>query len=104
MSGWQSSDRRDRLPSNWSSLRAQTFRRDGFRCTARDAYGQRCDEPAEECDHVVPGDDHSLHNLTSLCTWHHKKKSSKEGAVAKARAARSKRLRFNRVETHPGLR
>lgn len=63
--------------------------------------GARCSRPGKECDHVVPNDDHRLSNLRWLCWPHHRKKSSREGVVAKAERAQ-KRLRP--AEEHPGLR
>ncbi|MEU9126596.1 hypothetical protein AB0D08_00515 [Kitasatospora sp. NPDC048540] len=54
-------------------------------------------------DHIVPGDDHREANLRSLCGWHHRAKSSREGAVAKAAARRRQDRKFRRTEGHPGL-
>lgn len=85
-----SSDRRTRLPSNWSVRRLSVLKRDGFQCVAilRDT-GARCTAPATDVDHhIVPGDDHDPANLQALCRWHHARKSSAEGAVARARGAR----------------
>lgn len=104
MSGWQNSDRRDHLPPNWASLRKACFRRDGNRCTAKNAYGERCPEVAEECDHLGERDDHRLHMLTSLCSWHHGKKSGQQGAAARAKIIRRNKQKFRRTEAHPGLR
>jgi hypothetical protein len=54
-------------------------------------------------DHIRPGDDHSLSNLRSLCSYHHRIKSSQEGAAAKAAKQRAMNKRFRRDEQHPGL-
>ncbi|MCY0933643.1 hypothetical protein [Streptomyces sp. H34-S4] len=54
-------------------------------------------------DHIEPGDDHSLSNLRSLCSWHHKQKSSREGAAAYAAKRRAIQKKFRRTEQHPGL-
>lgn len=80
------------------------LRRDGYRCTVKLTYGERCPEPATDVDHIVPNDDHSLDNLRAICEWHHDKKSGSEGARAAhfRRRAISKKLR-RPVETHPGL-
>jgi 5-methylcytosine-specific restriction protein A len=51
----------------------------------------------------MPGDDHSDANLTSLCSWHHKKKSSREGGIARAKARATRDLINRRTEAHPGL-
>ncbi|PHQ49467.1 HNH endonuclease [Streptomyces cinnamoneus] len=100
---WSTSDRRARLPANWPQIRIRILRRDGHRCTARDQYGVRCSELATDVDHIQPGDDHREANLTSLCGWHHRVKSSREGAAAQAAARRHARRRFRRTERHPGL-
>jgi 5-methylcytosine-specific restriction endonuclease McrA len=95
---WQTSDRKSRLPSDWSTRRVRVLRRDGYRCQARDSTGQKCEAPANQCDHVKPGDDHSLDNLQALCSWHHGRKSSAEGAAARRPAV----SRYRRPEAHPG--
>jgi 5-methylcytosine-specific restriction protein A len=104
MPQWSGSDRRSRLPDNWQALRRRVLRRDGSRCTARDlTTGERCEEPATDVDHIVPGDDHRESNLRSLCGWHHRKKSSAEGGAALARKRRQNDKKFRRTEDHPGL-
>lgn len=102
MPQWAGSDRRSRLPANWSVLRKRILRRDGYQCTHRDEDGVRCTEIATDVDHIRPGDDHSELNLRSLCGGHHRKKSSSEGAAA-AYAKRKKIANsFKRYEGHPG--
>jgi len=103
MSQWANSDRRSRLPADWAKIRSRVFRRDGYRCTARMLDRTRCPEPATDCDHKIPGDDHSMENLTSLCSWHHGKKSGNEGGKARAAKWRSNNRKFRRGEAHPGL-
>ncbi len=103
MPRWEGSDRRQRLPADWDKIRRRILRRDGHRCTHRDEYGKRCEEPATDVDHIVAGDDHREANLTSLCGWHHQRKSSREGALAKAKARRRADRKFRRTEDHPGL-
>lgn len=100
---WSTSDRRGRLPDNWPQLRSRILQRDGYRCTARDQYGARCAEAATDVDHISPGDDHREANLQSLCGWHHRVKSSREGAAASAAVRRRHMRRFRRTEEHPGL-
>jgi hypothetical protein len=75
---------------------------DGHRCTARDAYQERCAEPAEECDHIGDRDDHRIEMLRSLCKWHHGKKSGAQGAEAAAKARAFHNKKFRRTEAHPG--
>ena len=103
MPGWENSDRRQRLPADWPVIRRRILRRDGRRCTVRDAYGVRCSEPATDVDHVLAGDDHRDANLRSVCRWHHQRKSSREGAAARAVQWRRNNRRFRRSEAHPGL-
>ena len=98
------SDRRRRLPSDWSSRRAAVLRRDGGRCQWKTDSVSVCGAPATDVDHVVPGDDDSFGNLRALCREHHAWKSAREGHVALARMRREVAGRFRRVEPHPGLR
>lgn len=104
MPGWAGSDRRQRLPKDWPRIRNHVLKRDGRRCTERDPdTGRRCDELATEVDHIVPGDNHDPSNLRSLCEWHHRSKSSREGAQARNRIRAKNAQRFKRTEQHPGL-
>lgn len=96
---WQGSNRRQRLPQNWASLRKQVFIRDGRKCQVlSEDTGFKCGEPANEVDHITPGDDHSLLNLQAICSWHHKRKSSAEGNAAKIKWE----PRNRKPESHPG--
>ncbi|NUV86604.1 HNH endonuclease [Streptomyces sp. KAI-26] len=103
MPNWSGSDRRERLPADWPRIRIRILRRDGHRCTHRDQYGERCEELATDVDHIVPGDDHRETNLRALCGFHHRAKSSREGALALAVQRRRIDRRFRRTEAHPGL-
>ena len=97
--GWEGSDRKSRLPPNWGRLRLRVLRRDAYKCQWRDVYtGEKCLAPANQVDHVIPGDDHREENLQSLCAHHHGKKSSQEGNAAKARFPNKRP-----PERHPGL-
>lgn len=101
--GWESSNRRDRLPADWKAIRARILARDGHRCVATISDGSRCKLRANQVDHIIPNDDDSDSNLQSLCEPHHRAKSSGEGAAAyHARVARNKK-RMRRQERHPGL-
>lgn len=97
---WDTSDRRSRLPSDWTTRRVRVLRRDSYRCQARDSLGALCGAPANQVDHVLRGDDHDLDNLQALCRWHHAKKTAAE--AAEARGARPSQRR--EPERHPGLR
>ena len=103
MAGWAGSDRRDRLPADWSKIRSRVLKRDGHRCTHTDEDGARCHSRATDVDHIIPGDDHSSSNLRSLCAYHHQKKSGREGGAALAAKKRRNAQKFKRVERHPGL-
>lgn len=103
MPNWEGSDRRSRLPKDWPKIRLRVLRRDGGQCTALTQAGARCDSSATDVDHIQPGDDHSLGNLRSLCSYHHRIKSSQEGAAAHNARRRAIAKRFQRNEQHPGL-
>lgn len=94
--GWSSSNRRSRLPGNWSALRRQVLRRDQNTCQLKLAG---CETKATEVDHIIAGDNHELTNLRAACKKCHQQKSSAEGNQAKAaiRAAR-----FRKKPGHPG--
>lgn len=97
---WEGSDRRERLPDNWDSLRRERLRLDGFRCTWRLASGRRCPRKATDVDHrVAMSDDHRLEALQSLCAHHHGKKTAREGYLAKKKRRES---RYRPREEHPG--
>jgi 5-methylcytosine-specific restriction protein A len=98
--GWAGSDRKSRLPADWQQLRAAVRERSGGRCEVIKRNGKRCYDAATDCDHIIPGDDHSLANLRDICTWHHRRKSSREGN--EAQAALRAMLRHP-VEQHPGV-
>lgn len=100
MPNWGGSTRKSRLPSNWETIRRAVLTRDGYRCRwIREDTGQRCNEHANQVDHIVQGaDDDHPDALQSLCGWHHQRKSSSEGghaAAARRKAAKKRR--------HPGL-
>lgn len=92
--GWESSDRRDRLPVGWARRRAQVLRDCGHVCE----YAG-CQERATEVDHIVRNSDDSRRNLQGLCREHHARKSSFEGNLEQARR---RALRVRPVGRHPG--
>lgn len=100
MPNWSGSNRRERLPGNWESLRQDQFKKDGYRCTWY-VNGERCPNRATEVDHIqAKTDDHG--RLRSLCQDHHATKSGREGAAAlNAMKAKAKTM-FRRDEDHPG--
>lgn len=100
---WATSDRRSRLPANWPSIVKRIKRRDNNQCTEKLVDGRRCPEVGTDVDHIIAGDDHSDANLTLLCSWHHDRKSSREGGIAAAKKKRFQAAKFRRDEAHPGL-
>lgn len=101
MSGWNDSDRRDRLPANWATLVKQVKDRAKGRCEWRLPSGKRCPRAGRDVDHRRPGDDHRMVNLQLLCVHHHQKKTAREGQAGRYRV----RKKFRRPdENHPGLR
>ena len=103
MSSWDTSNRRDRLPPDWPRIRKRILKRDRHICQHEDDYHGLCGEPATEVDHIRAGDDHRDVNLQALCTWHHKRKSSREGNAARSAKRREIDRRFRTVEEHPGF-
>lgn len=97
---WARSTRRDRLPSDWPARRREVLARAGGRCQAIMSDGTRCRDRANQCDHIIAGDNHAPSNLQALCAWHHGRKTAAEGAAA--RALNPKATRKRGTETHPG--
>jgi 5-methylcytosine-specific restriction protein A len=93
---WTNSTRSRRLPSNWPDIRARVLARDGAICWVCHGPG------ADEVDHKVRGDDHSLGNLApihqAVYPFCHRKKSSAEGNYE-----RWKYRERRPAERHPGL-
>jgi 5-methylcytosine-specific restriction protein A len=96
---WSTSDRYERLPSNWEYLKHEVMVRDGGRCQIR--WDDGCEGEATDVDHVDPGDDHRLENLQAGCGHCHARKSAREGNNAKAKL---RRMRKRPTGRHPGLR
>jgi hypothetical protein len=100
VSGWETSDRRSRLPANWAQLVKGVKIRDKGQCRWRLPSGARCPRPGTEVDHIKNDDDHSFGNLRLLCAHHHGKKTASEAWQGKRR----KRPPRRPEEQHPGLR
>lgn len=94
--GWQGSDRKARLPSNWRQIRARVL--------ARDPICKICGvRPSTHCDHIeAKTDAHAEDRLQGVCATCHAQKSSKEGNAAQRAEPRPGRRRP--PEQHPGLR
>ena len=95
---WSGSDRKNRLPHNWSTLRNQVLHRDNHQCQAILNDGTQCVAQGTDVDHIEPGDNHDLTNLQLLCRWHHNKKSSAEGNRNRPRYREQRPS-----EKHPGV-
>jgi len=95
--GWQGSDRKARLPSNWD-----TVIRPGI--LARDPICVLCGvRPSIVADHIKSKtDDHAPAALQGVCGPCHDQKSSREGNDAQRANPRPGRTRP--PEQHPGLR
>lgn len=107
MPGWKGSTRKSRLPKDWPRRRNHVLKRDGYQCTATQIDGARCRAKATDVDHIIAdseGGSDEYENLTSLCGWHHLRKSSSEGGAASA-ATRKKRQQMilRQPERHPGM-
>lgn len=76
---WYTSDRRGRLPKDWGRIRAMVRERAHNRCQA-EVHSPLCDGLGTDCDHIVPGDDHSLDNLQWLNDNCHRLKTARESA------------------------
>ena len=92
------SDRSERLPSDWPIRRLRVLRAASYRCQVK-TDGMPCGEPANEVDHIEPGADDRPENLQAICRWHHGRKSSAEGAAAR----RPRPTQRREPERHPGL-
>ena len=100
---WTTSNRRQRLPTNWNKLRKQVLAKANYKCEGLDPVAtpppssreaQRgvrrwhhpaCDMRATDIDHINAGDDHELSNLQALSRACHTAKTTHENAAAKAR-------------------
>lgn len=98
---WYTSDRRDRLPDSaqWARIRGQVRERAHNHCQAQQ-HSVLCNGIGSDCDHIIPGDDHSLSNLQWLNAHCHRLKTARE-TVERNHARRSMRRHPN--EIHPGL-
>ncbi len=97
---WDTSTRKAELPSDWAARRMRVLRRDHYRCRARYSDGRYCEAPANQVDHIKPGNDHDEDNLEALCRWHHARKSAQEGVAAR----KPRPSRVAPREAHPGAR
>jgi 5-methylcytosine-specific restriction protein A len=97
MSGWNNSDRKSRLPSDWHShLVPAVMARDRRVCHVCGGAG------SDAVDHIVPGDNHDLSNLAPIHqdVWPYCHRYKTAGEAQQARAA-IRALRTRPAEPHP---
>jgi 5-methylcytosine-specific restriction endonuclease McrA len=105
MPGWKGSNRKSTLPVGWPAIQIRILKRDHHACQhVREDTGRRCGLRATDVDHIIPnsqGGSDADSNLQALCTWHHRRKSGREGGLAsgQARTARAEAAK----PLHPGL-
>lgn len=84
------------LPPGWGRIRSAVLARDAHACVEiRGDTGERCGAHATDVDHIGPADDHSLENLRSLCSYHHARKTGRQGGKARGKKTGG---------YHPGLK
>lgn len=97
---WPERSRRHaELPADWPAIRTRILQRDGYRCTWTD-NGIRCTQRATDVDHINDRHNHTDSNLRSLCDWHHKQRTARQGVAARGHGPTRRRP----TEPHPGLR
>lgn len=81
------------LPKDWTTIRRQALERDYYRC-----QHQGCGAKATDVDHIKGNTNHNSNNLQSLCSYHHRVKTSSE--AGKANAANRRKKLFLDEEKH----
>lgn len=87
MPGWEGSNRKASLPSDWPERRRRVIARDRGICqwidedgTATNDSGETiCGSPGTDVDHAGHRDDHRLSQLRLLCSKHHNRRSAQQG-------------------------
>lgn len=79
---WATSTRRARLPRDWAKRVATVKRRARGQCQA-ETHEPECDGIGAQCDHMMPGDNHSLRNLQWLSEPCHRAKTQRESQSAR---------------------
>lgn len=96
--GWYNSNRRQRLPQNWTSeIVPEVKRRAMGICEWILPSGIRCPRKGRDVDHKINNDDHSYDNLQLLCPFHHDLKTKAEAAAGRAKFLPKRRP----TEGHP---
>jgi 5-methylcytosine-specific restriction protein A len=97
---WTGSDRKQRLPPNWTRTVTAIWQRDGSRCQQ---CGRLCHrgQGDGEVHHITDADDHRMSNLQLLCTPCHAVETATEAAQARRRLIA---LRKRPTEAHPAYK
>lgn len=95
---WHGSDRNQRLPPNWHTIRKAVKDRAAGHCQAT-RHHPDCNRTGTDADHITPGDNHTLANLQWLSEPCHRAKTATDNAQANRQRAR---LRRRPTEPHPG--
>jgi 5-methylcytosine-specific restriction protein A len=80
--------------SGWATTRKRVLERDGYQCQLRDA--DICLGKASQVDHIVQpeaGGTNALENLRAVCRRCHARRTGRQGALAKQRAAQRRNPR-----------
>jgi 5-methylcytosine-specific restriction endonuclease McrA len=80
--------------SGWAARARQVLKRDGYRCQLR--FGDICIGKASQVDHIVQpeaGGGSDLANLRAVCRPCHARRTGRQGALAKQRAAQRRNPR-----------
>jgi 5-methylcytosine-specific restriction enzyme A len=80
--------------SGWQAIRKKVLERDGYRCQLR--YAVICIGRASQVDHIVQpeaGGTDALENLRAVCRRCHARRTGRQGALAKQRAAQRRNPR-----------
>ena len=91
-SGWAKSPPAANLYAyggNWPVIRRQVLERDGYQCQLR--YAVICIGRASQVDHIVQpeaGGSNALDNLRAVCVRCHRRRTGRQGALAKQRRAK----------------
>jgi 5-methylcytosine-specific restriction protein A len=79
---------------SWQVIRKQVLVRDGYQCQLR--YADICVCRASQVDHIVQpeaGGGYDLSNLRAVCVQCHARRTGRQGALAKQRAAQRRNPR-----------
>jgi 5-methylcytosine-specific restriction enzyme A len=80
--------------SGWQVIRKRVLERDGYRCQLQ--YADICVGRASQVDHIVQpeaGGTNALENLRAVCRRCHARRTGRQGALAKQRAAQRRNPR-----------